>query len=803
VRIAVIGGGPGGLYFSALAQQLAATTGQSHEITVWERNAADDTFGFGVVFSDETLGGIEHADRVVFEQMQREFAIWDDIDIHFKGEVVTSGGHAFAAMSRRRLLEILQARCRELGVTLHFRTEAPDVGELAASYDLVIAADGLNSAVRQRYADTFQPSLDVRDCKYIWLGTDKVFDAFKFYIAETPYGVMQIHGYPYDATGSTFIVEMTSEIWRRAGFADFADPPTSSGQAALRPGESDEKSIALIRELFADVLGAHEVMANNSRWISFTTIRNEHWVHQNVVILGDAAHTAHFSIGSGTKLAMEDALALAACLHESPSVGDALATYEVERKAVVLSTQRAAQASLEWFENLAQYVHQEPTQFGFNIMTRSRRVTYDNLRLRDPEYVARCEQWYAADCGGRPETPPMFQPVTLRAAEGPGLTLNNRVIVSPMDQYVAADGTPSDFHLVHLGGKALGGAGLVMTEMICVSPEGRITLGCGGLWTDEQRDGWARAVDFVHRESAAAIGCQLGHSGAKGSTRLMWEGMDEPLPSGNWDVVAASPVAYSADNQTPLELDRSGLDAIRDEFVASARRAADAGFDLLELHCAHGYLLSGFLSPVTNRRTDSYGGDVAGRLRFPLEVWHAMREVWPADRPMTVRISATDWVQDGQSLEDALAVAAAFAEAGAAAIDVSTGQVTRSERPAFGRSYQTPYADAIRNRLGIPTIAVGVISSYDDVNSILMAGRADLCALGRVHLYDPMWTLHAAVEQDYDGPGAVWPDPWRAGRRKPQTGRSDGPKPRLELIRAGDSETSHRRWRPQVRPRGR
>ena len=397
----------------------------------------------------------------------------------------------------------------------------------------------------------------------------------------------------------------------------------------------------------------------------------------------------------------------------------------------------------------------------------------------------------------------MFQPVTLRAAEGPGLTLNNRVIVSPMDQYVAADGTPSDFHLVHLGGKALGGAGLVMTEMICVSPEGRITLGCGGLWTDEQRDGWARAVDFVHRESAAAIGCQLGHSGAKGSTRLMWEGMDEPLPSGNWDVVAASPVAYSADNQTPLELDRSGLDAIRDEFVASARRAADAGFDLLELHCAHGYLLSGFLSPVTNRRTDSYGGDVAGRLRFPLEVWHAMREVWPADRPMTVRISATDWVQDGQSLEDALAVAAAFAGAGAAAIDVSTGQVTRSERPAFGRSYQTPYADAIRNRLGIPTIAVGVISSYDDVNSILMAGRADLCALGRVHLYDPMWTLHAAVEQDYDGPGAVWPDPWRAGRRKPQTGRSDGPKPRLELIRAGDSETSHRRWRPQVRPRGR
>jgi anthraniloyl-CoA monooxygenase len=805
MRIAVIGGGPGGLYFSALAQQLAATTGQHHEITVWERNAADDTFGFGVVFSDETLGGIEHADAEVFAAMQREFAVWDDIDVHFGGTVTTSGGHAFAAMSRRRLLEILQARCRELDVTMHFRSEAPDVDELAATHDLVLAADGLNSAVRARYADTFRPSLDVRDCKYIWLGTSRVFDSFTFDIRHTPYGVMQIHGYPYDATGSTFIVEMTSEVWRRAGFADFADREWS-------PGESDEKSIALIRELFADVLDGHEVMANNSRWISFTTVRNEHWVHTEpgkggVVILGDAAHTAHFSIGSGTKLAMEDALALAACLHEAPTVAEALTTYEEERKAVVLSTQRAAQASLEWFENLAQYVHQDPVQFGFNIMTRSRRVTYDNLRVRDPEYVARCQAWFADQVDRPPsagpvqspdprDTPPMFQPVTLRASEGPGLALNNRVIVSPMDMYVAVDGMPTDFHLVHLGGKALGGAGLVMTEMICTSPNGRISPGCGGLWTDEQRNGWKRAVDFVHAETRAAIGCQLGHSGAKGSTKLMWEGIDEPLPSDNWPVVAASPIPYSPENQVPAELTRAEMEVIRDEFVAAGRRAAEAGFDLLELHCAHGYLLSGFLSPVTNHRTDEYGGDVAGRLRFPLEVWNALREVWPADKPMTVRISATDWVEDGQTLDDALAVASAFAEAGAAAIDVSTGQVTKREQPAFGRSYQTPYADAIRNRLGIPTIAVGVISSYDDVNSLLMAGRADLCALGRVHLYDPMWTLHAAVEQDYDGPGAVWPDPWRAGRRKPQTGRTDGPKPRLELIRSESTGTRHRRWRP-------
>ena len=790
MRIAVIGGGPGGLYFAALAQQLARQAGTRHDITVWERNAADDTFGFGVVFSDETQGGIEHADRAVYEQMEREFAVWDDIDVHFRGEVITSGGHGFAAMSRKRLLQILQKRCAELGVTVHFQTTAPDVDELAATHDLVVAADGVNSAVRARYADTFAPDVDVRDCRYMWLATDKVFDAFKFYIVETPAGVMQIHGYPFDTTGSTFIVEMASDVWRAAGFPAHAERD-------FAPGESDEKSIEVIKELFADVLEGHEVIANNSRWISFATVRNQTWRHENVVILGDAAHTAHFSIGSGTKLAMEDALSLAACLHEQPSVDQALETYEAERKPVVESTQRAAQASLEWFEHLGQYVDQDPIQFAFNIMTRSRRVTYDNLRVRDPEFVARCDDWFARHVGSDEVAPPMFQPVVLRSRSGPGLRLNNRVIVSPMDQYVATDGLPGDFHLVHLGGKALGGAGLVMTEMVCTSPEGRITPGCTGMWTDAQRDGWRRVVDFVHASSSARIGIQLGHSGAKGSTKLMWEGIDQPLDQGNWEVAAASPVPYREGvNQVPRELTRGELDGIRQEFVDAARRSAEAGFDVLELHCAHGYLLSGFLSPVTNRRTDELGGDVQARLRYPLEVFRAMQEVWPADRPMTVRISATDWVSDGQTMEDALAVAQAFVDAGAAAIDVSTGQVTSAEKPAFGRSYQTPYADAIRNRLGVPTIAVGVISSYDDVNSLLMAGRADLCALGRVHLYDPNWTLHAAVEQDYDGPGAVWPMPWRAGRRKPQTGRTDGPKPRLQLIREGEPQTHHRRWRP-------
>jgi anthraniloyl-CoA monooxygenase len=787
MRIAVVGGGPGGLYFAALTRQLDP----SHEITVWERNAEDDTFGFGVVFSDETLGGIEHADPAIHEAMSRNFARWDDIDIHYRGHVITSGGHGFAAMSRRRLLQILQERCRELGVTLHFKTEAPAARELAMTHDLVVWADGVNSAARAGYAATFRPTLDVRRCKFMWLGTDLVFDAFKFYIVETPHGVMQIHGYPYDATGSTFIVEMNDEVWKRAGFAAFAS-------RTFAPGESDLESIAEIRRLFEHILGGHAVHANNSKWISFTTVRNESWHDGNVVILGDAAHTAHFSIGSGTKLAMEDALALAACVHEQHTLAQALDAYEAERKPVVVSTQRAAQASLEWFENLGQYVHQDPLQFAFNILTRSRRVTYDNLRLRDPEFVHRVDAWFATQLEVQhhrsPDiaTPPMFQPFRLRDLE-----LKNRVIVSAMDMYSADDGMPNDFHLVQTGGKALGGAGLVMTEMVCVSAAGRITPGCTGMYAPEHENGWRRIVDFVHERSSARIGLQLGHSGRKGSTRLMWEGMDEPLPDGNWEIVAPSPIAYTAANQVPRELTRDEMDEIREQFVRAAEAGVRVGFDLLELHCAHGYLLSSFISPISNQRTDEYGGTLAHRLRFPLEVFDGIRAVWPAHKPITVRISATDWYPGGNDVEDAVEIARAFSAHGADAIDVSTGQVTKDEQPAFGRSYQTPYSDRIRNEVGIATIAVGAISSYDDVNSLVLAGRADLCALARAHLYDPQWTLHAAADQGYVGPGAVWPDPLRAGSRKPQSARTDGPKPRLQLIREGEVRTRHSRWRPR------
>ncbi|MER6785360.1 bifunctional salicylyl-CoA 5-hydroxylase/oxidoreductase [Streptomyces sp. NPDC000658] len=753
LRVAIAGGGPGGLYAAALLKRLDP----AREVTLWERNAPDDTFGFGVVLSDETLGGIEHADPQVYAALRRQFVRWDDIDIVHRGVRHTSTGHGFAALGRKRLLGILHERCRSLGVDLRFRTKAPDAASLSAHHDLVIAADGVHSATRETYAHVFRPRLTGHRCRYIWLAADFAFDAFRFEIAETEHGVVQLHGYPYAPDASTVIVEMREEVWRATGFDEL----------------DERESVERCAKIFTDALGGRPLRSNASTWTTFRTLVNERWSHENVVLLGDAAHTAHFSIGSGTKLAVEDALALAACLDEHLDPRTAATAYEAERRPVVASTQRAAGASLEWFENIGLHLDQPPRRFAFNLLTRSRRVTHDNLRLRDSRFTDAVEREF----GCPPGTPPMFTPFRLR-----GLTLRNRVVVSPMDMYSAVDGVPGDFHLVHLGARALGGAALVMTEMVCVSPQGRITPGCTGLYTARQADGWRRITDFVHEQApGTAVGVQLGHSGRKGSTKLMWEGMDEPLSDGGWPLVAASPLPYTPRSRTPRELTRAQLTDLREQFASAARRAARAGFDLLELHCAHGYLLSGFLSPLTNRRTDAYGGSLPERLRFPLEVFDAVRAAWPAERPMTVRISATDWAPGGTTADDAVETARAFAAHGVDAIDVSTGQVVSDEHVEYGRSYQTPFADRIRHEVGVPVIAVGAISSWDDVNSLILAGRTDLCALGRPHLYDPHWTLHAAAEQGYTGPGAPWPAPYRAGSRPPRTGRVDAPGPRLRL----------------------
>jgi anthraniloyl-CoA monooxygenase len=783
MKIAVVGGGPGGLYLAALVKQLAPGT----EIRVWERNAPDDTFGFGVVFSDQTLRGIKASDPSAFDEMGRSFAYWDDVDVEYRGKRTSIGGNGFAAMSRVELLHVLQRRAAAAGVEVLFSTDAPPVEELMAEYDLVVGCDGINSAIREKYATEFGTTVDWRQCKFMWLGTDLVFDAFKFFIKETEWGTMQVHGYPMDAHASTFIIEMHEDVWHKAGF-DKVDA------ASLLPGVSDTESIARVKEIFADVLQGHNLIANNSKWVTFRTIRNKTLAYENLVLLGDAAHTAHFSIGSGTKLAMEDSLALAACVLEYSTMSDAIKAYDEERLPVIKSTQRSAQASLEWWEELAQYTGQDFEQFVFNLMTRSRRITYDNLKDRDPQFVANVDAWFLQNeiARGRvPEgttaRPPMFLPFKLR-----DVILPNRVVVSAMDMYSAKDGVPGDFHLVHLGSRALGGAGLVMTEMVCTAADARITPGCGGLWTDEQESAWKQIVDFGHT-TRAKMGIQLGHAGRKGSTKLMWEGIDQPLESGNWPLISASAIAYSPVNQVPKEMNRADMEAVKADFVSAARRAARAGFDLLELHCAHGYLLSSFLTSVSNQRTDEYGGSVANRLRFPLEVFDAVRAVWPTQRPMSVRISATDWVEEGLSAEESIEIAAAFAEHGADIIDVSTGQTSSEAHPEYGRSYQTPYSDRIRNQVGVATIAVGSISSWDDVNTIIAAGRADLCALGRPHLYDPAWTLHAASDQEVKVP---WPVQYRAGRRKPPAGRDEDPKPRLELVTPDVAPKRPSRWKP-------
>ena len=738
MKIVSVGAGPAGLYFALLMKK----ADPAHDVLVVERNRPDDTFGFGVVFSDATLDAFAEADHETHAEITRNFAHWDDIAIHYRGETLTSTGHGFSGLSRQLLLDILQRRCVELGVTLRFGTEVSDLGAWADA-DLVLAADGVNSVIRSRYAEHFRPHIDWRGNQFVWLGTTFPYPAFTFVFKESAHGLWRVHAYRYNAGMSTFILETTEAAWRRAGL-DQAD---------------EDRTIAFAERLFAEELRGHRLLKNRSLWRNFPTVRNGAWHHRNIVLIGDAAHTAHFSIGSGTKLAMEDAIALCRALERHAEVEKALVAYEEERRPEVERLQRAAQVSLEWFEQTERYHGRlEPIQFVMSLLTRSLRVTHGNLKVRDPRLVATVDRWFAsrAEAQSRvavvasPAPPPMFTPFRLR-----DMLLSNRIVVSPMCQYSAEDGTPNDWHLVNLGSRAVGGAALVVAEMTDVSREGRITPGCTGMYKPEHVTAWTRIVDFVHAHSAAKIALQLAHAGRKGSTRRLWEGIDEPLPEGNWPLLSASAIPYHPYSQVPKAMDRADMERVRDHFVRAARMAEDAGFDMLELHFAHGYLLASFVSPLTNTRADDYGGSLAGRMRYPLEVFDAVRAVWPAPKPVSVKISATDWAEGGLSAEDAVGVARLLREHGCDIVTVSTGQTVPDAKPVYGRLYQTPFSDRIRYEAGIPTMTVGNIGSYDDVNSILAAGRADLCVLARGHLYDPYWTRHAAYEQGYELP---WPN---------------------------------------------
>ena len=745
MKIACLGGGPAGLYF-AISMKLRDP---SHDVTVIERNRADDTFGWGVVLSDETLANLHANDPESADSIKEYFAYWDDIALVHQGQRLVSSGHGFCGIGRKRLLLLLQARAAELGVTLQFETDIEDIDALCAAHDLVVAADGVNSRVRAHFDAAFKPEIDRRACKFVWLGTQQKFDdAFTFIFEDTQHGWVWAHAYQFDGDTATFIVECSEDTYNAWGFDSM----------------SQDENIAACEAIFADHLGGHSLMSNarhlrGSAWLNFNRVLCENWYHKNVVLLGDSSATAHFSIGSGTKLALESAIALADLLHSEARLEDAFSRYQEDRRLDVLRLQSAARNSTEWFEDVERYLHLDPVQLNYSLLTRSQRISHENLRLRDAEWLKSAEIWFQQQAGENSvHRAPMFAPYRLR-----DMRLKNRLVVSPMAQYKASDGTPNDWHLVHYAERAKGGAGLIYAEMTCVSPEGRITPGCPGLYTPEHETAWRRIVDFVHSETEAKICMQIGHAGRKGSTQLGWEEMDAPLREGNWPLMSASPIPWSPRNAVPKEMDRQDMDMVTAQFVASTEMTARCGFDMIELHAAHGYLISSFISPVSNRRNDDYGGRLENRLRYPLEVFAAMRAVWPEDRPMSVRISATDWVAEtGVDGSEAVEIAQAFRDAGVDIVDVSAWQTSIEARPVYGRMFQTPFSDRIRNERNIPTMAVGNIYEPDHVNSILMAGRADLVCLARPHLANPYWTLHAAAALgDKD---EAWPEPYHPGR---------------------------------------
>jgi len=741
MRIVVIGGGPAGLYFSILMKK----TWPDYDITVHERNRADDTFGFGVVFSDETLGNFLSYDPDSYQSITQTFAYWDEIDFIYHGETIRTRGHGFCGCGRVELLNLLQARCLDLGVDLKFGSEVNDISRFDDA-DLIVGADGINSLVRDTYQEYFQPDIEWRRNHFVWFGSTKPHDAFTFDFAENEHGIWVLGAYQYNNDLSTWIIEAPEETWKHAA-GDVED----LGETEL---------IAYMENLWSDKLQNHKLVANKSVWRKFPTIRNKFWHHKNIVLLGDALHTAHYSIGSGTKLAMEDAIALFEAFKAEGAVAVALPAFEAARREEVEITQHAADISVVWTENVKRYWHMEPIQATYSMLTRSKQVTHENLRLRDPEFIERVESWFRAEQNEpiKPGLPPMFLPLQLR-----DMRLVNRVMVSPMDMYSSIDGTVGDFHFVHLGSLAFGGAGLIYSEMTCVSEDGRITPGCAGLYRDDHVTAWKKIIDFIHLQSDAKFCLQIGHAGRKGSTRIAWEGMDKPLKDGNWPLIAPSPIPFLPENQVPVEMTRGDMDNVKSDFVAAAQRAIDTGADMIELHMAHGYLLSGSLTPVSNQRTDEYGGNLENRMRFPLEVFDAVRAVWPDDKPISVRISATDWVGDrGIQGDEAVEIAKVFKDHGCDIIDVSAGQTTADAEPVYGRMFQTWFSEQVRLEAGMPTIAVGNITTWDQVNTILAAGRADIVALARPHLTNPHFTLQAAAY--YGHQEQRWPDPYRAGQ---------------------------------------
>lgn len=743
MNIVSIGGGPAGLFFSILARLALPDS----RVRVFERDRKDDTFGWGVVFSDETLDNVARAEPETYRRITEAFIHWDRIDTFVEGALVQSTGHGFCGLSRKKLLRLLRERAEELGVEITYEHSVEDPSVFSDA-DLILAADGVNSTIRNARPEVFRPRLDWRHCRFAWLGTDLELPAFTFIFKENEHGLWHVHAYPFEPGRSTWIVECHEDTFQKAGL----------------DVEDEAATVAYCEKLFADELQGHRLLANRSIWRRFPTVHCERWHDGNLVLMGDAVHTAHFSIGSGTKLAMEDAIALMESIEatgkDPERISEALDRYHDQRRVEVLKTQKAAQTSLEWFEESLPKMQDDPLQFTFSLMTRSKRITYENLGERDPDLVARTRDAFARGARAPEGTPPAFTPYRVGALE-----LANRIVVSPMCQYMARDGMPDDWHLVHLGSRAVGGAGLIITEMTNVSAEARITPGCTGIWNDEQEASWKRIVDYVHAHSAARIGLQLGHAGRKASCEHPWEGADKPLAieDGGWPIIGPTTEPHVSGWPEPRAMTREDMDAVLSDFVNATERTARAGFDLIEVHMAHGYLLSTFLSPASNTRDDAYGGSTANRVRFPLEVLRAVRAAWPADRPVAVRISASDWMEEGgMTPEESVAVSRLLAEAGADLIDVSSGGVVSDVVPTYGRMYQVPFAEKIKRETGIPVMAVGAIQGIDHANTVLASGRADLCALARPHLWNPYLTAHAAHEAGLDDEN--WPGPYRLGR---------------------------------------